>query len=96
MENDLDKQLVPYMEQVIEHTLNMIESLSKEEIFNKKEMRNLISELDSEFGDYLTLLSPQIQGRIMEINHYILNDDKVYEGSNDQPNIQLFEDNAKK
>jgi hypothetical protein len=95
MENNLDKQLVPYMEHVIGQTLNMVESISKEKGFNKKEMGKLISELNNEFGDYLTLLSPQIQGRIMEINHYMLNDDKVYEESNDQPNIQPFEDNAK-
>jgi hypothetical protein len=95
MENNLDKQLVPYMEHIIEQTLNMVESISKEESFNKKEMGKLISELNNEFGDYLTLLSPQIQGRIMEINHYISNDDKVYEESNDQPNIQPFENDAK-
>jgi hypothetical protein len=95
MENNLDKQLVPYMEHIIGQTLNMVESISKEESFNKKEMGKLISELNNEFGDYFTLLSPQIQGRIMEINHYILNDDKVYEESNDQPNIQSFENDAK-
>jgi hypothetical protein len=95
MENNLDKQLVPYMEHVIGQTLNMVESISKEKGFDKKEMGKLISELNNEFGDYLTLLSPQIQGRIMEINHYMLNDDKVYEELNDQPNIQPFEDNAK-
>ena len=95
MEMDLNKQLVPYMEHIIGQTLNMVESISKEESFNKKEMGKLISELNNEFGDYLTLLSPQIQGRIMEINHYILNNDKVYEESNDQPNIQPFENDAK-
>jgi hypothetical protein len=95
MENNLDKQLVPYMEHIIGQTLNMVESISKEESFNKKEIGKLISELNNEFGDYLILLSPQIQGRIMEINHYISNDDKVYEESNDQPNIQPFENNAK-
>lgn len=95
MENNLDKQLVPYMEHVIGQTLNMVESISKEEGFDKKEIGKLISELNSEFGDYLALLSPQIQGRIMEINHYMLDDNKVYEESNDQPNIQPFENNAK-
>jgi hypothetical protein len=95
MEDNLDKQLVPYMEHVIDQTLNMIELVSKEESFDKKEINKLIFELKSEFGDYLTLLSPQIQGRIMEINHYILDNNKVYEESNDQPNTQPFEDNAK-
>jgi hypothetical protein len=95
MEMDLNKQLVPYMEHIINQTLNMVESLSKEEIFDKKEMGKLISELNNEFGDYLTLLSPQIQGRIMEINHYISNDDKIYELENTSPNTQPFEDNAK-
>jgi len=77
MEIDLNKQLVPYMEHVIGQTLNMVESISKEEGFNKKEMGKLIFELNNEFGDYLTLLSPQIQGKIMEINDYILRDDEV-------------------
>jgi hypothetical protein len=77
MEIDLNKQLVPYMEHVIGQTLNMVESISKEEGFDKKEMGKLISELNNEFGDYLTLLSPQIQGKIMEINDYILRDDEV-------------------
>ena len=95
MEDNLDKHLAPYMEHVIGQTLNMVESIFKEEGFDKKEMGKLISELNNEFGDYLTLLSPQIQGRIMEINHYISNDDKVYEESNDQPNIQPFENDAK-
>jgi hypothetical protein len=83
------------MEHIIGQTLNMVESLSKEEIFDKKEMGKLISELNNEFGDYLTLLSPQIQGRIMEINHYISNDDKIYELENTSPNTQPFEDNVK-
>jgi len=77
MEIDLNKQLVPYMEYVIGQTLNMVESISKEEGFDKKEMGKLISELNNEFGDYLTLLSPQIQGKIMEINDYILRNDEV-------------------
>jgi len=77
MEIDLNKQLVPYMEHVIGQTLNMVESISKEEGFDKKEMGKLISELNNEFGDYLTLLSPQIQGKIMEINDYILRNDEV-------------------
>jgi len=77
MEIDLNKQLVPYMEHVIGQTLNMVKSISKEEGFNKKEMGKLIFELNNEFGDYLTLLSPQIQGKIMEINDYILRDDEV-------------------
>jgi hypothetical protein len=95
MESNLDKQLVPYMEHIIGQTLNIVESLSKEEIFDKKEINKLLLELKNEFGDYITLLSPQIQGRIMEISHYILSDDKIYEMENDQPNIQLFDNNAK-
>ena len=95
MENNLDKQLVPYMEHIINQTLNMVESLSEEESFDRKEMGKLIFELKNNFGDYITLLSPQIQGRITEINDYILGDDKVYEMENDQPNIQPFENDAK-
>jgi hypothetical protein len=79
MENNLDKQLIPYMEHVINQTLNMVESLSKEEIFDKKEIRHLITELESEFGDYTTLLSPQIQGKILEIHDFLLKDNDIYE-----------------
>ena len=95
MENNLDKQLVPYMEHVIGQTLDMVESLSKEESVDKKEIGKLLLELKSEFGDYITLLSPQIQGRIMENNYYILDNNKVYEGSNTSHNIQHFDNNAK-
>lgn len=95
MEIDLNKQLVPYMEYVIGQTLDTVERLSKEEIFDKKEIKQLISELENEFGDYLILLSPQIQGRIIEINHYILDDDKVCEELSNQLNIQPFENNIK-
>ena len=88
MEIDLDKQLVPYIEGIITQTLDMIESLYGEENFNQEEIRKLMFELENEFGDYTILLSPKIHGRIMEINHYILNNNKVYETSNLSPNIQ--------
>jgi len=96
MEMDLNKQLVPYMEHIINQTLDMVESLSKEKGLDVKEISKLISELEIEFGDYTTLLSPQIQGRIMEINHYILNNNKIYEGSNTSLNTQPFDNNSKK
>ena len=79
MEDNLDKQLVPYMEHVIGQTLNMVESISKEEGFDKKEIGKLISELKNNFGDYITLLSPQIKGRLLKINDRILKDDTVHE-----------------
>jgi hypothetical protein len=96
MEMDLNKQLVPYMEHIINQTLDMVESLSKEKGLDVKEISKLISELEIEFGDYTTLLSPQIQGRIMEINHYILNNNKIYEESNAPLNTQPFDNNSKK
>jgi hypothetical protein len=96
MEMDLSKQLVPYMEHIINQTLDMVESLSKEKNLDNKEISKLISELEIEFGDYITLLSPQIQGRIMEINHYILNNNKIYEESNAPLNTQPFDNNSKK
>jgi hypothetical protein len=84
------------MEHIINQTLDMVESLSKEKGLDVKEISKLISELEIEFGDYTTLLSPQIQGRIMEINHYILNNNKIYEESNAPLNTQPFDNNSKK
>jgi hypothetical protein len=80
MENNLDKQLVPYMEHVIGQTLDMVEKLFVDtDNIDKKEIKNLLTHLKEDFGDYITLLSPKIQGRLFEINDKILKDDTVHE-----------------
>jgi hypothetical protein len=80
---NLDKQLIPHLEPIINQTLDMIESVSKEEGFDKREAKALLNQLKEEFGEYTHLLSPQIQGRILEINHFTLGNDKVYEMTDD-------------
>jgi hypothetical protein len=92
---NLDKQLIPYLEPVINQTLDMVESISKEEGFNRQEVKTLLNQLEEEFGEYTHLLSPQIKGRILEINHFILGDDKVYEITDEQQNTQPLDNNAK-
>jgi hypothetical protein len=79
MENNLDKQLVPYMEHVIGQTLNMVEKLFVDtDNIDKSEISKLLTHLKEDFGDYITLLSPQIQGRLLEINDKMLKDDTVH------------------
>lgn len=92
---NLDKQLIPHLEPIINQTLDMIESVSKEEGFDKQEAKNLLNQLKEEFGEYTHLLSPQTQGRILEINHFTLGDGEVYEMTDNQQNTQPFDDNAR-
>jgi len=80
MENNLDKQLVPYMEHVINQTLNMVEELfTNTDNIDKVEISMLLTQLREDFGDYNSLLSPKIQGRLLEINDKILKGNTVYE-----------------
>jgi hypothetical protein len=71
--NNLDKQLIPYLEPVIKQTLDMIEGIFKENKVDEGEINELLYQLDEEFKDYIHLLSPQIQGRILEIHDKLLN-----------------------
>lgn len=66
--NNLDKQLIPYLEPVIKQTLDMVEEILKENNSSWEEGKNLLFQLEKEFGEYNHMLSPQIQGRILEIN----------------------------
>lgn len=96
MEIDLNKQMVPYIEHVINQTLDMVERICVDtDNINRVEISRLLTQLEKDFGSYLTLLSPQTQGRLMEINHNILKDDEVYEELNDQQDTPLFDDNAR-
>ena len=96
MEIDLNKQLVPYIEHVINQTLNMVDGIFVDtDNTNRAEISKLLNNLEEDFGDYLTLLSPQIQGRLMEIKGKMLNDDIVRELLNAPPNTPLFENDTK-
>jgi hypothetical protein len=96
MEIDLNKQMVPYIEHVINQTLDMVERICVDtDNINRMEISRLLTQLEEDFGSYLTLLSPQTQGRLMEINRNILKDNEVYEELNDQQDTPLFDDNTK-
>jgi hypothetical protein len=80
MEMDLNKQLVPYMEHVINQTLDMVDGIFVDtDNSDRGEISRLLTQLDEEFKDYLTLLSPQTQGRILEIKDKVLKDNTVYD-----------------
>ena len=71
--NNLDKQLIPYLEPVIKQTLDMIEGIFNENTVDEGEINELLYQLDEEFKEYIHMLSPQIQGRILEIHDRLLN-----------------------
>lgn len=80
MEMDLNKQLVPYMEHVINQTLDMVDGIFVDtDNIDRGEISRLLTQLDEDFEEYLTLLSPQTQGRIMEIKAKVSKDDIVYD-----------------
>jgi hypothetical protein len=66
--NDLDKQLIPHLEPIINQTLDMIEGTFDQSDFSWEGGRELLSQLQEEFGEYISMLSPQTQGRILEIH----------------------------
>jgi hypothetical protein len=79
MEDNLEKQLIPYLEPVINQTLEMIERMLDEKISDDGEINELLYQLEDEFGEYINILSPQIQGKILKIHNKLLNLDRVYE-----------------
>jgi hypothetical protein len=79
MEDNLEKQLIPYLEPIINQTLEMVERMLNEKIFDEGEINELLYQLEEEFGEYINILSPQIQGKILEIHNKLLNLDRVYE-----------------
>jgi hypothetical protein len=84
---NLDKQIIPYLEPVISQTLDIIEETLSEEGFDEGEVNELLYQLDEEFGEYITMLSPQIRGRLMEIHDKLLNNNIVYDSK------KLIDDN---
>jgi transcription initiation factor TFIID subunit TAF12 len=81
-EDNLEKQLIPYLESIINQTLEMIESISEEENFDEGEVNELLYQLQDDFGEYINMLSSKTRGRILEIHHKLLNLDNVYESTN--------------
>jgi hypothetical protein len=77
--DNLDKQLIPHLEPIINQTLEMIENMFEEEEFDEGEVNELLYQLDEEFGEYIHMLSPQIRGRLMEIHDKLLNTNIVYD-----------------
>jgi hypothetical protein len=83
METDnLNKQLVPYLEVIINQTLEVIENIFIEDKFDEGEVNELLYQLEEEFGEYIGILSPQIRGRLMEIHDKLLNGNDVYDPEN--------------
>jgi NADH:ubiquinone oxidoreductase subunit E len=95
MEDNLERQLIPYLEPIINQTIEMIEIISKEENFNKSEISKLLNELQENFGEYIHMMSPKTQGRILDINYQLAKVNEVYDLKNSPLNTQPFEEFTK-
>ena len=82
MEDNLEKQLIPYLEPIINQTLEMIEGMLGEGNLDEGEINELLYKLEEEFGEYMSMLSPQIHGKILKIHDKLLNSDDVHESIN--------------
>jgi len=73
MEDNLEKQFIPYLEPIINQTLEMIETISEGEDFDGDEANKLLKELQEDFGEYINILSPEILNRILKMQDKLLN-----------------------
>lgn len=80
-EDNLENQFIPYLESIINQTLEMVEIISKEKDFDKSEIIQLLDQLQEEFGEYIHMMSSEIQGRILKIHDKLLNLDNIYEST---------------
>ncbi len=80
-EDNLEKQFIPYLEPIINQTLEMVEEMLSEENFDEGEINELLYQLQEDFGEYIHIISPQIRGRILEIHDRLLNLDNIYEST---------------
>ena len=80
-EDNLEKQFIPYLEPIINQTLEMVEEMLSEENFDEGEINELLYQLQEDFGEYIHIISPQIRGRILEIHDRILSLDNIYEST---------------
>jgi len=81
MEDNLEKQFIPYLESIINQTLEMVEEMLGEDNFDEGEINELLYQLQEDFGEYINMLSPQIRGRILEIHDKLLNLNNIYEST---------------
>ena len=96
METDnLNRQLVPYLEVIINQTLEMVDIISDGENFEGEEVNKLLNQLEDEFGEYTSMLSPKIQGRILDIKYKLGGFDKIYDLQESPPNTQFLEEFTK-
>lgn len=91
-EDNLEKQFIPYLEPIVNQTLEMVEMISKEEDFNKSEIIKLLDQLQEDFGEYIHMMSPETQGRILEISYQLEGFDEEYDLQDAPPNTQPFEE----
>ena len=92
IEDNLEKQLIPYLEPIINQTLEMVEIISKGEDFDKNEISKLLNELQEDFGEYIHMMSPETQGRILEVNYQLAGFDEIYDLQDSLLNTQPFEE----
>jgi hypothetical protein len=92
IEDNLEKQLIPYLEPIINQTLEMVEIISKGEDFDKNEISKLLNELQEDFGEYIHMMSPETQGRILEVNYQLVGFDEIYDLQDSPLNTQPFEE----
>ena len=79
-EDNFDKQLIPLLEPIIIQSLDMIEKIMDSgENFSRNEVSSLFLDLEENFGEYKHLLSPEIYGRIMNINYKLSQLDESYD-----------------
>jgi len=96
METDnLNRQFVPYLEPIINQTLEMVEIISKGKDFDKSEIIKLLNQLQDDFGEYIHMLSPKTQGRILEVNYQLEKFDKIYDLQGAPLNTQPLEEFTK-
>lgn len=95
MEDNLEKQFIPYLEPIINQTLEMVEIISKGEDFDKSEISRLLNELQEDFGEYIHMMSPETQGRILEVSYQLAGFDKIYDPQDSPLNTQPFEEFTK-
>ena len=89
---DLEKQFIPYLEPIVNQTLEMVEIISKGENFDGSEVSKLLNELQEEFGEYIHMMSPETQGRILEISYQLERLDEGYDLKDAPLNTQPFEE----
>lgn len=90
-EDNLEKQFIPYLEPIVNQTLEMVEMISKGKDFDKSEIIKLLDQLQEDFGEYIHMMSPETQGRILEVSYQLEGFDEEYDLQNAPPNTQPFE-----